>query len=53
MATLVLGSAVMGAVRMAVMSGSTDLTDPEFEDELVLLAMGFLAARRVPPVFDT
>lgn len=51
-ATLVLGSAVMGAVRMAVMSGSTDLADPEFEDELVLLAMGFLAARRVPPVFE-
>lgn len=48
-ATLVLGSAIMGAVRTAVMSETSDLADPEFEDELVLLAMGFVTAPRGGP----
>lgn len=45
-ATLVLASAVMGAVRTAVMCGTSDLADPDFEDELVLLAMGFVTSPR-------
>jgi len=48
-ATLVLGSAIMGAVRTAVMTETSDLADPEFEDELVLLAMGFVTAPRKGP----
>lgn len=41
-AELVLGGAVLGAVRSAVLSEKQDLGDPLFEDELVRLVVGFL-----------